>query len=249
MDITKFQIAIHAALGIDAEVYSVHLLTSGELSHTFRVNATSGVYFVKVKSIKGLPRFFEKEKKGLIALQQTGTLPVVKPYGIAELEDNAYLFMEYIEAAPPKADYWRVLGEKLAMLHHVGNRNFGFAEDNYIDQCLQINHRISSWAQFYIRNRLMPNVRQASEKHYLEISHVDQFDQLYKLLEYAFPEEPSALLHGNFWSGHLLTNSEGMPVAINPAVYYGHREMDIAKTMLVGRFPDEFYESYHAAYP
>ena len=35
----------------------------------------------------------------------------------------------------------------------------------------------------------------------------------------------------------------------DPAVYYGHREMDLAMTRLFGGFSSDFYEGYKSEYP
>jgi fructosamine-3-kinase len=51
------------------------------------------------------------------------------------------------------------------------------------------------------------------------------------------------------WKEHVLVNANGSPILSNPSSYYGHREMDIAMTKMVGSFPQEFYDSYHASYP
>jgi protein-ribulosamine 3-kinase len=42
---------------------------------------------------------------------------------------------------------------------------------------------------------------------------------------------------------------EGEPVLIDPAVYYGHREADLAMTRLFGGFDRSFYAAYEEAWP
>jgi len=64
-----------------------------------------------------------------------------------------------------------------------------------------------------------------------------------------FATEPPALLHGDLWSGNYLCSATGQPVLIDPAVYYGHRNMDMAMTTLFGGFDALFYESYHYHFP
>ena len=62
-------------------------------------------------------------------------------------------------------------------------------------------------------------------------------------------EEAPTLLHGDLWGGNYMVDSEGMPVLIDPAVYYGHREADLAMTQIFGGFSPEFYRAYHQEYP
>ena len=63
------------------------------------------------------------------------------------------------------------------------------------------------------------------------------------------PEEPPALLHGDLWSGNVLVGAQGQPCLIDPAVYYGHREAELAFTELFGGFDSRFYAAYKEAKP
>jgi fructosamine-3-kinase len=63
------------------------------------------------------------------------------------------------------------------------------------------------------------------------------------------PKEPPAFIHGDLWSGNLMVDSQGQPCLIDPSVYYGHREMDIAFSHLFGGFDQQFYETYQDVYP
>ena len=46
-----------------------------------------------------------------------------------------------------------------------------------------------------------------------------------------------------------MVGMNGEVILIDPAVYYGNREADLAMTMLFGGFPGEFYEKYNKEYP
>jgi fructosamine-3-kinase len=76
-----------------------------------------------------------------------------------------------------------------------------------------------------------------------------KFQRIYPVLENFFPKEKPALLHGDLWSGNIMRGKNGMPVLIDPAVYYGHREMDLAFSRLFGGFESLFYESYETVFP
>ncbi len=43
--------------------------------------------------------------------------------------------------------------------------------------------------------------------------------------------------------------ADGKVAIYDPAVYYGHREMDIAMTLLFGGFDKAFYYHYNESYP
>ena len=76
-----------------------------------------------------------------------------------------------------------------------------------------------------------------------------RFERLFHRLDHLFPSEAPALLHGDLWSGNLLGDAQGRPVLIDPAVYYGHREMDLAMTRLFGGFDPGFHTAYQAEWP
>jgi fructosamine-3-kinase len=75
------------------------------------------------------------------------------------------------------------------------------------------------------------------------------FEILYSKLGEIFPEEAPSLIHGDLWSGNFLSDSKGNPVIFDPAVYYGHREMDIGMCLLFGGFSQDFYDAYNESFP
>jgi fructosamine-3-kinase len=72
---------------------------------------------------------------------------------------------------------------------------------------------------------------------------------LYSKLDSLIPHEVPALIHGDLWSGNYLVGEDGLPVLIDPAVYYGHREMDLGMMKLFGGFDQEVFDHYHANFP
>ncbi|MBT8191292.1 MAG: fructosamine kinase family protein, partial [Bacteroidia bacterium] len=68
-------------------------------------------------------------------------------------------------------------------------------------------------------------------------------------LEALFEGIKPSLLHGDLWNGNYLIDKSGTPYLIDPAVYYGHSEVDIAMTKLFGGFGDSFYQAYHTIIP
>jgi fructosamine-3-kinase len=60
---------------------------------------------------------------------------------------------------------------------------------------------------------------------------------------------PPSLLHGDLWSGNVYPDSNGQPVLIDPALYRGHREVDLAMSELFGGFPAAFLSAYQEARP
>ena len=95
-----------------------------------------------------------------------------------------------------------------------------------------------------------PLVRLCSSNGLNSADQIKLFESLYNRLPDLFNEdEPPSLVHGDLWSGNFICNQEGQPVLIDPAVYFGHRSVDLAMTTLFGGFNPPFYEAYHYHYP
>lgn len=95
----------------------------------------------------------------------------------------------------------------------------------------------------------MPHVALAYQRKLLTKSVLEQFESLYQRLDFLYPQEAPALVHGDLWSGNYLTMNLNLPVLIDPAVTYAHREVDIAMTLLFGGFHQSFYDAYHEVFP
>lgn len=130
----------------------------------------------------------------------------------------------------------------------VSNGKYGFDCDNYIGRRRQVNTGYDSWIGFFRDCRLEPQFQDADRYFDREdwkrigrfLDHIDDI-----LVE---PEYPS-LLHGDLWSGNVITGNDGGAWLIDPAVYVGHAEADLAMTELFGGFPQAFYDAYKEAAP
>ncbi len=97
--------------------------------------------------------------------------------------------------------------------------------------------------------RLLPQIMLASDNGLLPERPKKQFEELFKRVSDFFPKEKASLLHGDLWRGNYMTRKDGQPVVFDPAVYYGHRYMDLGMTKLFGGFPESFYYYYNEAFP
>lgn len=222
--------------------------SGGCINNAVYLNTTEGDFFLKWNS--GMPSdMFEAEKKGLEILLGAAEIKVPVPLYYGHFNGKDFLLMEYLDQGSPSETFWNDFGRSLAALHRHTHSYYGLDHDNYIGRLPQKNKYNTSWITFFIEQRIMPQLKLAQDKGLIEASFVFRFDNLFRVLEDIFPEEPPALLHGDLWSGNFLCGKKGKACLIDPAVYYGSREMEMAFTNLFGGFDEEFYAAYHNYYP
>lgn len=230
-------------------VLGARALAGGDINQVFRLQfAHSRDLVLKLNSSRNYPGMFEKEAKGLVLLKEAGgKVPkVVKTFVEGS---NQYLLLEFIKESRPEGSSWENFGRQLARIHLKTSDHFGLDHDNYIGSLDQINSKKKNWSEFFVSNRLEPLVQSASNRNLLGNAQRKAFESLYSRLSKLIPEEPASLLHGDLWSGNLMFDFNGEPVFIDPAVYYGHREVDIAMTRMFGGFNENFLSSYNEIKP
>ena len=119
--------------------------------------------------------------------------------------------------------------------------------DNYIGSLKQSNTYYDDGVEFFINTRLVPQLEKLNNLN--NSSFFKKFDVLFNLLNEIIPVYQPSLLHGDLWSGNFLIDHNGHACIIDPAVYYGNREVDIAMTKLFGGFSEEFYSNYNNYFP
>ncbi len=219
----------------------------GDINDVFKVETPTNKYCLKLNSADKFPGMFEAELDDLKSLGQCGALTVPNPIMVGQEQGHSFLLMDFIEPGPRTAKAEQSMGKGLAALHQMSSDLFGWHQSNYIGSLPQMNTQLPSWAEFFIESRLMPQIERADAL----LTHADRsaFDSLFNTLEERFPQEKPALLHGDLWGGNWMATANETACIYDPAVYYGHREMDIAMTRLFGGFGVDFYESYNESFP
>ena len=234
---------------IHIDVEEVTSIGGGSINDAWRIDTNDGPFFLKTNSADRYPSMFEAEADGLARLRETRTLPVPEVFAHGEDHDITWLLMEWIAPGRSAADRWSMFGQRLARLHRHTNDRFGLERDNFIGSLVQHNRQEKDWPTFLIDHRLVPQLKMARDRRKIESGILIRAERLFSMLDGLFPKEPPALLHGDLWNGNFIAGSDGQVWVVDPATYYGHREMDIAMTKLFGGFDPEFYSAYQQEYP
>lgn len=144
------------------------------------------------------------------------------------------IFMDYIVN---EENYNQAkLGQNLARLHSRMEKKCGLSQNNFIGLTPQKNIESDDWGHFFLKYRI---------QYQINLLGWDPDLIRGKLLEKFLNKSVSgfSILHGDLWSGNFLY-SEGEFYLIDPAVYYGDPEADLAMTELFGGFSKSFYEGY-----
>ncbi len=221
----------------------------GSINNTAMISLGQHNFFIKWNSADLYPKMFNKEAKGLKLLRRAKAIDVPRPLYVDAADGVSFLLMEYKESAVPKNNFWEKFAMALAKLHQHYHNRFGLNHDNYIGSLVQSNSYHDDWNTFFIQERLLPQLKSAHDQRGLTEMTVKGFDSLFKRLPEIFPNERPSLVHGDLWSGNFIVNKKGEACIIDPAVYYGNREMDIAMTRLFGGFSSIFYETYNEYFP
>ncbi|MCK5701055.1 MAG: fructosamine kinase family protein [Cyclobacteriaceae bacterium] len=244
-----FEAVLEDAFGKSIKVKSTAFKSGGCINNALKLITTEGDYFLKWQS--GIPEdMFQKEAEGLRLLLMSGAIKIPKVIAYGKLEGKHYLLMENIESVSPTNDYWENFGISLADMHRNNSaEKYGLDHDNYIGKLHQPNDVNEDWIDFFSRNRLEYQLRLAIENRMVSNSFIDRYRKFYELLPDLLPVDQPALLHGDMWSGNVLVGNDGKVCLIDPAVYYGHREIELAFTQMFGGFDYDFYTAYTATYP
>ena len=240
----RLRAALSEALA--SPVHALAAVHGGDIHRAFRARLADGTT-VFVKTSDDAPSdMFAKEARGLAWLAEARSLRV--PRVLAVLEDPRALVLEWIARGAREDE--EALGRGLAALHRAGAPSFGHVEDNYLASIAVDDRPRADWPTFYGEARLIPLAALAHRGGALDAGAVRRIERLARALpQRVGPAEPPARLHGDLWSGNVIGDAIGGPVLIDPAVFGGHREIDLAMMRLFGGFSPRTFAAYHEAFP
>lgn len=242
--------AVESALG--ARVTGFARVSGGDINDAFRATLDDGrAVFVKTNDSADA-RMFPAEARGLAFLADARAIRVPGVLAVSKDSDGpaSFLVLEYLEPARRARGFDERLGRGLAELHRSGAPSFGLDHDNFIGRLPQSNAPVPTWAEFYGERRLRDQLRLAVDSGRASSRMRTGIERLVARLESMVgPPEPPARLHGDLWGGNLHVDDRGEPCLVDPAVYGGHREVDLAMMRLFGGFSEHCFDAYAEAYP
>jgi fructosamine-3-kinase len=158
----------------------------------------------------------------------------------------SWLAVEWLEPGRSSEREREAMGRGLAKLHRSVGEAWGADQDGFIGRLPQSNAAEPDWASFWWRRRLLPQVERTGW-----VGGKADWDlligKLPELLEAGERDQPS-VLHGDLWSGNVVWSADG-PALVDPASYYGHREVDLAMMELFGGFGERCLAAYEEVWP
>ena len=243
--------AIATLRGPDVRVVGRQRVSGGSINEAWRLDLSDGGRLFCKENSGRFREMFAREAEGLAALAGAGGPPVPRPLAFHGGPDRQWILLEWVEPGPRRADFWEDFGRAFARLHASTAPRFGFDHDNFIGATAQVNRWEDRWTDFFGRHRLGFQLDLARARGLADGTLARAVERVVDRLPDLLPDDGGrpALLHGDLWSGNFMVGPNGEGVLIDPAVYYGHPEADLAMTELFGRMDPRFYAAYHEAAP
>jgi protein-ribulosamine 3-kinase len=192
---------------------------------------------------------FEIELAGLRLLADRSGFLIPTPIGILPVPGGSMLALEAVQAVERAPRHWRQIGQALARIHTIKSERFGLETHGYFGPLYQDNTPMDDWPAFYAERRLKPGLQLAIDSGNLPPEMVPKIEKIIsRLPELCGPRMVPTLLHGDAQQNNFISTASGA-VVIDPAVYFGHPEMDLAYIDYFQAVPPDVFEGYQDELP
>ena len=231
---------------LDKDILSIDFFTKGQIGDIYKVLTEDSSYILKTSqastSLQIEANMLEDINKYNIA--------VPKVYDVTD----THLLLKYIEESKQATCTREVEAAKvLSALHAVTNesRMYGYYYDTGIASFSQKNEQTQyNWTLFLGQMRIMPMAKICFDNGKISKQMLERVEELcrdmYKRIDMS-TITPS-LLHGDLWSGNILFNMNGATL-IDPAIYFGDKEVELAFILLFDTFGETFFREYEELHP
>lgn len=239
---------------VDTKVSSINSISEyKEKSILIKENPNYSLYHLVDEFEEELILKISNDKEGISILEaEKRSIEIIKHGDCQTLDIKNYIserktnLLSFTRVKEGNKDnkFWENLAEQLVILHQNKSRSFGLDHDNYIGTIKQFNSQMGSWMPFFRDRRMRPMVHLAYRLGVLKDPDLNLFDKLYNRLENFFSYYRPSLVHGDFRVENSIGREDQKAILIDPAVYYGIPEMDLASALFHGSFPEYFFDAY-----
>jgi len=231
---------------LDEEILSIDFFTKGQIGDIYKVISAQQTYMLKTSE----PSDKLQIEASMLKDINKYDIPVPEVYDVS----RTHLLMDYIETFKQIQTVEETAAAKVITdLHTVTNENrmYGYYYDTTLGPFTQRNEQTQyNWTLFLGRMRIMPMMRECYDRAKISWQMVERVEGLcrdmYKRIDISLIT-PS-LLHGDLWAGNILFNINGATL-IDPALYFGDREMELAFILLFDTFGETFFSAYEEVHP
>ena len=190
------------------------------------------------------PRPGHLEVEGWMLQRLQGEIPVPRVH----LCESDLLVMDFVPGSGGLGESGeRHMARLLAAMHERPRGFFGLERDTTIGPLPQPNARSDSWVEFFRDQRLMFMARLAHQRAGLPTRLLGRIEAFCAHLD-EYVEEPAhpSLLHGDVWGGNVIASGGRVAAFIDPAIYQGHAECELAFMTMFGTAGEAFFAEYAA---
>lgn len=221
-------------------------VSGGSINYTYCITCSQNQkFFIKIQKANNNNHRAEFNNLNLLISKN---INCPKPLETGTYMNYSYIIMEYLPPDMPNSMYWKKLAEQLWKMYQIKNDYFGLDYNNYIGTLEQDNTPANDWTDFYFNKRISAQANLAYNNGLITKKDFNEIQELSVSVKKLLCIEQPCLIHGDLWNGNILFSNNNAYL-IDPACYYGHREIDLAMTELFGKLDKEFYYIYYEYFP
>ncbi len=205
--------------------------------------------FAKFSSAANGLEQFEAELAGIRLLSDLSGVRIPTPISILPVEGGVVMVMEAVSSVERASRQWREIGRSLARIHRVKGKRYGLGSHCYFGPLYQDNRPMDDWGTFYAERRVWPRFMGAINSGHMPTEVIHQVEKLIsRLPTLCGPDVEPTLLHGDAQKNNFITAETGTFV-IDPAVYFGNPEIDLAYIDYFEPVPEDVFIGYREELP
>ena len=211
-------------------------------------NRSFSVFAKFSNAANGLEQF-ESEVDGLELLSRLSGVSTPPLIGIFSVDNGFVMITEAVPSVERTSRQWREIGQTLARIHMVKGIWYGLESNCYFGPLYQDNRPLDDWATFYIERRVWPRFMGAINSGHMTTNAIHMVEKLIsRMADLCGPSVEPKLLHGDAQKNNFIT-AEAKTYVIDPSVYYGHPEIDLAYIDYFERVPEDVFIGYKELLP